>query len=159
MIQKCGLALLISALVLTPLYAQTSGNLNGQVIDASQAAISGASVTAEDLKTGQRRDILTDNSGRYTIANVPVGNYKIAVSRTGFQNNKKTKTITVGATITADFSLQPGTVNEVVNVTSEAPVIDPNQGQGTTFGTTSIVELSFFGCVFCFFFSSVVAVV
>ena len=140
--QRHTLALYLLILPGMPLFAQTAGSLTGQVTDASQAAISGATVSADNIANGQHRQAKTDNSGRYTIADVPVGRYKVSVSEPNFQTAvQESVAVAVGATVAVDFSLQPGTVNQVVNVTSEAPLVDPNQGQGATFSNREVLEL------------------
>ncbi|MFZ0589694.1 MAG: carboxypeptidase-like regulatory domain-containing protein, partial [Bryobacteraceae bacterium] len=122
--QRHTLALYLLILPGMPLFAQTAGSLTGQVTDASQAAISGATVSADNIANGQHRQAKTDNSGRYTIADVPVGRYKVSVSEPNFQTAvQESVAVAVGATVAVDFSLQPGTVNQVVNVTSEAPLV------------------------------------
>ena len=101
-----------------------------------------AAVTVDNLANGQHRQATTDNAGRYTIANIPVGSYKLSVTRQGFQTAVQSPvSVAVGATVSVDFTLQPGTISQVVEVSSQAPIIDPNQGQGATFNNRGLVEL------------------
>ncbi|MGH8693436.1 MAG: carboxypeptidase-like regulatory domain-containing protein, partial [Burkholderiales bacterium] len=69
--------------------AQTAGRITGQVMDASQAVIPGAAVAAQNLANGQQRGATTDSQGRYVIADLPVGVYKLTVERQGFQTQAR----------------------------------------------------------------------
>ncbi len=122
--------------------AQTSGGFTGQILDPSQATIPGARVTAENIATGQKRDAVTATDGRYSITNLPIGRYKLSATAQGFNTSERASvTINVGQTVTVDFALTPGSVAQVVQVTEQAPIVDPNQGNGATFGNRDVVEL------------------
>jgi len=74
-----------AALLLAVMYAFTS-QLNGQgstnaavlgtVTDAAGAVVPNASVQVKNVGTGQAQQTATDAQGRYTIADLPVGNYE-----------------------------------------------------------------------------------
>src|SRR5450432_3292215 len=64
--------------------AQT-GRLSGQVLDATQALVPGASITLDNPANGDHRKVLTDNAGRYTFPDVPIGLYSVRAEKTGFQ--------------------------------------------------------------------------
>jgi TonB-linked SusC/RagA family outer membrane protein len=49
----------------------------------------------------------TGADGRYTIRNVPAGNYDLRVIRVGYAEQKRPVTVAAGATATVDFTLQP----------------------------------------------------
>lgn len=59
------------------LFSQTAGNLTGQVFDSTQGAIPGATVSAELIGTGQKRQATTDGQGRYIIPTLPIGAYRV----------------------------------------------------------------------------------
>ena len=63
--------------------AQTSGSLTGTVSDASKAFIAGATITAVNLSDGRTRTGTTDSSGRYTIPDLPIGQYKVTAEQKG----------------------------------------------------------------------------
>src|SRR3954470_4457108 len=66
--------------------AQQAATITGRIIDPSGAAVPGVSVTIEEKSTGLKRSITSDDSGLYTLANVPVGTYTVTAERTGFRN-------------------------------------------------------------------------
>lgn len=115
--------------VAMPLAAQTSGSLTGTVTDTSGASVANVTLAADNLANGQHREAKTDSSGRYTIPDVPIGRYRVTVAQTGFQTAvKEPVPVEVGQAVPVNFVLSPGAVKEVVTVTGEAPIVDPNQG-------------------------------
>src|SRR5580704_17923027 len=82
------LALILSSLVLaTPTahaQAQTAGEITGQVLDPSKAAIPNATVTGRNRATGALRKAQTDSQGHYAFTDLPVGMYSVTVEHEGF---------------------------------------------------------------------------
>src|SRR5262245_25084163 len=79
-------SLLIGVLVTTPLYAQSSAALQGQVFDASGALLEGATVRVRNESTGFDRSVATDDHGRYRVEEVPAQTYDVTASATGFKS-------------------------------------------------------------------------
>ena len=64
--------------------AQTpTGTLEGTVVDSTGGVVVGASATALDLDTSQRRTALTDNAGVFRLVGLPVGTYRCQVTYPG----------------------------------------------------------------------------
>ncbi len=119
-------------------WAQTAGKLIGQVDDALSASVADVQITAENTATGQKRTINTDSKGSYAINDLPIGHYNVTAEHPGFSRTTKTDIqITVAQTATLNFTLQPGTVNQVVEVQSKAEAVDVQPGETLT---TSQVE-------------------
>jgi len=129
------LVLVATILVATVLSAQTfRGGIEGTVTDSSGAAIAAAEVVVKNLDTGLVRTLTTDNSGNYTATELPLGNYSVTASKSGFS----TKTLTgivVAVTVNAraDVQLAPGKVEEKVEVMAQVPIVDTT---GNTLGGT-----------------------
>lgn len=70
--------------------AQTSSQLTGTVTDPSGAVLSAASVVVKDVDTGMIRNTVTDDSGRFQVLSLPVGNYEIVVNKKGFAQETRT---------------------------------------------------------------------
>ena len=64
---------------------QTLGGITGTVTDASDAVIQEATVTIVGDQTKLTRTLQTTGSGSYDFVNLPIGNYTITFSHTGFQ--------------------------------------------------------------------------
>jgi hypothetical protein len=68
----------------------------------------------------------SDENGSYRIAALPAGTYTITVSGSGFANSTfQNVELTVNRTLSLDVQLEVGQVNEQINVTAEAVLIDP----------------------------------
>src|SRR5229473_6285776 len=77
--------------------AQTGGTISGSVSDATGALIPGASVTIKNADTGLTRELVSDEQGRYSAPNLPVGPYEVQVLLTGFRTEiRKGIELTVG---------------------------------------------------------------
>ena len=115
------------AVVRTPqAAAQTvSGRFLGTIRDQQGAVVPNATVTAKNTGTGAERSTVTDSSGGFTIDSVPAGEYQVTASATGFQTEIRSGvTMTVGATLRIDLSLNVGAVSEKVEIVGEAPQVD-----------------------------------
>jgi hypothetical protein len=90
-------------------------------------------VQVKNNATGGGQTTASDEQGRYTLADLPVGDYDIHVSKTGFSNMVRTGvTLTVGAQSVVDFSLQVGQQLETITVQAEASLVDTSN---STVGT------------------------
>jgi len=63
----------------------TIGSVQGQVNDASGAAVAGASVTMANSLTNYKVSAKTDDAGAFKFFNVPFNSYQITVEASGFQ--------------------------------------------------------------------------
>lgn len=116
----------LSLLPLTVAHGQTStATLSGTVTDPSEGNIPNAIVRAESPETGLKREVLTDESGHYSVNFLPVGRYAVTVEAPGFKITRIQDVILeIGQTRTLDFKLDVGGVQEVVEVADTAPLLD-----------------------------------
>ncbi len=107
------------------LSAQSTGAIQGAVTDQSGAAVPKAAITVHNEATGETRSTLTDDSGLYLVASLPVGRYKISVKATGLQSTTVTDLVLeVGRTVRQDFNLQVAAASTEVQVVGTPPVVD-----------------------------------
>src|SRR5579863_8537028 len=109
-------------LAATAVLAQTfRGTILGTVTDQSGAVISGASVKARNVNTGQERTTQTSADGSYSVTELPIGTYIVTISQSGFQTSV-TNNVSVDVAIErrVDASLKPGQVTEQVEVSGES---------------------------------------
>src|SRR5215831_17460509 len=109
------------------LYAQGAGNASvlGTVTDSGGGVIPGASVQVKNIATGRVQEVPTDEQGRYTIADLPIGNYEVQASRAGFQTTvRRGVTLTVGAQAVVDFSLSVGQAQQTITVEADVSQVD-----------------------------------
>ena len=71
----------------TPASAQIggSGSIQGTVLDASKAALPGATVTATHVATGVTTTRQATGAGVYTLSPLAPGEYRVTVTLEGFQ--------------------------------------------------------------------------
>lgn len=112
---------------------EVTAAINGAVTDPSGASVSSAKVTAKDLDRGTTFSTTTDAGGNYNFPRIPIGTYEVRVENAGFQASVKSPVVLVlNQVARIDFQLQVGNVNQTVEVTSAAPVL---QTETTQLGT------------------------
>ncbi len=104
--------------------ATASGTIQGTVFDQTQAVITGATVVVTSKSTGETRTTLTNESGNYRFDLLGAGAYTVKVSQQGFSAVVQNVELLVGQTATANATLTPGATSEVVEVTTQAPLVD-----------------------------------
>jgi len=115
------------------IWAQGVAQIQGTVQDASGLAVAGADVKATQTGTGVVRTTTTDADGVYVLPNLPVGPYRIEVSKTGFSTFVQTGIVLqVNTSPNVAVTLQVGTVSEQVQVEANAALVDT---QGTSVGS------------------------
>jgi large repetitive protein len=84
----------------------TGGKAAGKVTNKSGAAISGATVKVTGGIVPTTVTVTTNSTGNYDSGWVPIGNYSITVSKSGFTTQTKNTTVTTGGTVTVNFTMQ-----------------------------------------------------
>ncbi len=102
----------------------TTGSILGVVYDQSQAVLPGVSITATHQGTGQQRQGLTDDQGRYVMAQLKVGTYTVQAELPGFQTTIRELTLTLQSDAVIDFTLTVGAAGTEIVVTSAAPLVE-----------------------------------
>jgi hypothetical protein len=113
-------------LATAPAYAQVgTGTILGQVTDPTGAVVPGARVTATNVDTSFSRSGTSNPEGSYRFPAMPVGNYRIEVSKQGFKTVQATGlVVTVGQEVEMNISLAVGAAQETLQVTTEAPLVE-----------------------------------
>ena len=121
----------------------TSGRVLGRVADPSGAVIAGVRVTLTNDATGVSRTVETNTSGDYNFVEVQPGVYTVGFEMSGFKKNlQKGIKLDVNEVITLNSTLQVGQTQEVVEVTSEAPLVDTTSTQlGAVVNDRSVSQL------------------
>ncbi len=104
--------------------ATASGTIQGTVTDKSGAVVSGAQVVAKSEATDTTRTATSNDTGYYRFELLPVGVYTVTVSKAGFASVSETMEILIGQMTTVNAELKPGATSEIIEVTSEAPLVD-----------------------------------
>src|SRR5437016_6214503 len=120
--------------------ATASGTIQGTVLDQTQSTISGAEIVLTSKATGTIRTANTTDSGAFRFDLLSAGFYSIKISKTGFAAVVQTVELLVGQTSTANVTLTPGSVSEVIEVSDQAPLLDSSQTSVSQNITPSEVE-------------------
>jgi hypothetical protein len=115
----------------------------GTATDPSGAVIAGATVVVHADDTGLEKTATTNGSGQYIVQYLVPGSYTVTVSSSGFsQSVRKGITLALQQQVHLDFALAVGTGTEVVDVTSDQPLLQSeNASLGTTVDTNRTVNL------------------
>ena len=98
------LSLLISILLATSSWAQSTGKLAGSVFDDGGNSRPGANIKVVGPQLSSPTGTVTDAQGAYSIS-LPPGRYEVTASFVGFETITKSIDITSAGTTTADFTL------------------------------------------------------
>src|SRR4030095_4132865 len=123
-------AVLLCAAVCMPGYGQTVvGRISGTIQDANGAAIPNATITVTNTASNLGRTGTSDQSGFYTVTNLPVGTYTVEAEQKGFKKGVIAgQSVTADGRVTVDLTLEAGEVSETVQIVSSG---------GETVNTTS----------------------
>ncbi len=118
-----------------------SGQIVGVVQDPTGAVIPGAQVVVRNVATGMERTLTTSEMGRYSALNLRPGEYEVTVEQSGFATIRRVGIIlTVGQTATVDFSLEVAAAAEVVTVTEDVAIVEPDRTHYTALISEEAIE-------------------
>src|SRR5580693_5862262 len=112
---------------------EVTASITGTITDQSGAAVTGATITATSQERGQTYSGVTNDSGLYRIAQLPVGTYAVKVEKAGFAlASVPPFVLTLNQVARIDVAMKVGKMSETVEVTGEAPVLKPETTQVDT---------------------------
>ena len=135
-------------ILVVPAFAQTSavGAITGTVLDPDGKAVVNAAVVVRG-PAGVTRAVSTDASGRFSIAELPVGAYVIEVTASGFAlAHRDGLRVATGKPDDMTIALTIGGVTEEVTVSAELPAaaqVAPSQGSLTARSAQSQISGEF----------------
>jgi len=135
-------SIVLTLLIVPTILAQsqiTTGQIQGLVQDANGAVVPGVNVEIKNLETNLSRNVTTNEEGRYVALALPPGNYSVTAVKQGFATTVlPSAPLTVGQTLTANFSLKVSDVAETITVTS-TPTVDTVKTEiSTTMNETAV---------------------
>jgi Carboxypeptidase regulatory-like domain len=147
--------LLVAAAGPLPLTTQSlTGQVAGNVIDISDAAVPGASVTLKNAGTNWTRNLQTGEDGTFLFVDLVAGAYELTVTRDGFKTVVRTE-IPVASTDrfrVQPIVLAPADLQETLTVAPEAPLVQTTtsaRSRGTTWKTSGSRDGTSPPCSFC----------
>lgn len=113
-----------------------TGSLVGTVTDTSGGVIAGVKITVINQGTNALSTAVSDRAGDYRVTNLPAGTYKINFTSTGFRSVDIDRVeLLLNQVVRNDVRLAPGEVQQVVEITAAAPVV-----QTETSSVASVID-------------------
>jgi hypothetical protein len=112
---------------------ETTSAIQGQATDSTGAVVSGATVTVTSLDTGSKRSAKTDGAGRFNFPQLKPGAYKVEIETRGFEPKTANNVFSgLGQKQTVNFTLKVAHSNQTIEVSSQAPIINPSNANTST---------------------------
>jgi Carboxypeptidase regulatory-like domain/TonB dependent receptor len=103
----------------------TTAEISGTVKDPSGAVLPGVEVTVTQTATGAKRSTVTNETGNYVLASLPLGPYMLEAALAGFKSYVQTGIVLqVDASPVINIVLQVGQVSEQVEVSADAALVE-----------------------------------
>ena len=110
-------------------FAQNA-QLTGLILDSSAAAVPNATITVTYTDQGTRQTTSSNADGNYTVTSLLPGHYEILVSADGFQTvRREGVTLQFGQQARVDFTLQPGSTSQSIDVTVDVASVNAEQAE------------------------------
>jgi hypothetical protein len=117
-------ALLLFTSLISSAQVGGSGSIQGTVLDSSNAAVPGATVTATNVATGIETIRQTTEAGVYALTPLPPGSYRVTVTLDGFQTFVREGVIVDALSVVGlNVTLQIGALTQEVVVTAATPML------------------------------------
>ena len=139
-----GVVAIVALVAMQPVaFAQGFTAVTGSVSDPTGAVIPGVEVSVTNAATGQSRLVITNETGSFTVAQLPPGTYDISASLPGFRTALVSGVaLPVGETVTVSLSLEVGAVTDVVDVIASAETVNTVDAKlGVGFDSQKIIDL------------------
>jgi hypothetical protein len=120
-----------------------TATLLGDVVDSSGAVLSSATVTVSNTGTQIVQTATTDGTGSFVFERLPVGEYVLTVSASGFKRFERTG-IHLDATqrVKIDVTMELGVVTESVVISAGAPLVSTQSTElGVVIGEQQVRNL------------------
>src|SRR5262245_44693701 len=112
-------------ILLTAFGQSTRGSMGGLINDSAGAAVSGATVIAKHLATGEEFRSTSDAQGAVVFPSVPLGQFNVSIEAPGFKRSEVQKVmIEVGTPAKLIVALEVGGVSEAVVVSGVQEVVN-----------------------------------
>ena len=124
-ISRIAFAVLFCLLGVTGFSQTFRGGITGTVSDASGASIAGVTVQAVSSGTGLRRETTTTSAGEFAFQDLPLGQYLVTATQSGFDQLKVDKVeVEVGKVTSLRLTLKVASQSQTVEVAATAVNID-----------------------------------
>jgi hypothetical protein len=114
------------------LHATIFGRIQGVVHDPQHRPIAAATVVLQSTTSAWSQTTQTDRDGAFNFSAVPIGDYAVTVTQSGFDSSQQTVTVTSGAAPVLHFQLKVASVNQTTVVSAQAETANVQSVTPTT---------------------------
>src|ERR1700723_259022 len=122
---RCFFVFLVAAFSASVSFAQFSGGVTGVVQDATGAAVPKANLVLGQVGTDVTRATVSDANGGFSFISLAPANYELSAEAGGFAKTVERITLDTNQTLSVTLSLSLKSVTTQVEVTEQAPVLNP----------------------------------
>src|SRR3989475_7324470 len=135
--------MLVLSMTCSDIWAQATAQIAGTVRDQTGAVLPGVEVTVTQTETGTTRNAVTNETGSYVLANLPIGPYRLEAALPGFRTYAQTGLVLqVNSSPVVNPVLEVGQVSEQVEVQANATLVETRSaGVGQVVENARILEL------------------
>lgn len=107
------------------------------------ALVSNAKVLLTNPSTGETREVITNEEGRFSFSQLKPATYSLKITATGFKEHLRSDiTLSVNQSSGINVKLEVGNVNETIEVSAAAPLLNTQtQTQASTLDARQVTEL------------------
>src|SRR5215510_1360572 len=126
----------ISVMTCAELRAQATAQISGTVQDQTGAVLPGVEVNVTQTETGIQRNAVSNETGAFTLPNLPLGPYRFEAQLPGFRTYVQSGiTLQVGSEPAIHVVLEVGQPTETIEVQANAAMVETR-----TVGISQVVE-------------------
>src|SRR6516225_6826660 len=125
-------SLIVSVLLVSPSSATIFGTVRGIVHDPEHRPVPDAEVLLQSIASEYKQTGKTGVNGEFEFAAVPVGEYRVSVTREGFAPLEQSVTVTSGSAPVLHFQFQLTTSRESIQVTEQQQAVSADESTPTT---------------------------
>ena len=111
-------------------FSQSTGAINGRIVDPQGNVVPAVTVTATEVNTSSSRHTVTNDVGLYNLPSLEPGSYRIEAAQAGFATSvQRHVALVVGQTLTINFSLTVSAVKQSIDVSADTQSLESTQSE------------------------------
>ena len=119
-----------------------TGAIRGTVNDQQNLSVPGVTVTVTSPALQGQRTTVTDETGAYTLLNLPAGEYEVRFELSGFETVTQKTIVQLGLTVEQNIGMRTAGLTETVRVVVETPAPIATAVVGANFTHEEIEQLA-----------------
>lgn len=137
-----GLCLFAAGAGMQNAWGAPTGSLEGDVLRPDGSAVPGARITVKNLETDSIQETVTDDSGKYRIADLPLGRYSVVAEVASGKSVALDMVDMAGMAATATAATAAAQISATVVVNAQAPLVEKTHSEiDRTVNTKTVLEL------------------